>query len=84
MVRKKPTFKCDCGHLEDEHNWDAYSSFFGCCMFSMMVAYQQWDGSVEPDQWQCPCNRFQIDNLRFLEEMNARRETNIHRRSQIR
>ena len=71
MGKRKITFKCDCGHMENDHNWDPYSSFFGCCSFVNVT--QNLDGSLEPEQ--CPCNRFKIDNLRFLEELYAQRHT---------
>jgi len=81
MVRNKVEFKCDCGHMENEHNWDPWSSFFGICEHRQIVYLSNFDGSYEADEEHCPCNRFRVDNLRFLEELSAK---NIHRRSKSR
>ena len=76
-MMRKPKFKCDCGHLEDEHNWDAYSAFFGCCEKTFLCQLSNYDGSYELSEEHCPCNMFRIDNLRFLEETYVSRRHDI-------
>lgn len=73
MFAREMNFTCDCGHKEDDHEWDPYSSFFGMCKKSLILQVSDVDGTYMIDEDNCPCQRFRIDNLRFLEELNEQR-----------
>jgi len=65
----KAKYKCLCGHIEDVHNFDPYSAFFGCCHSIMIVKTKSDGSSYEPEEQVCRCDEFRPDTLRYVEDV---------------
>lgn len=56
-------FPCECEHRFVDHEWNPDSAFFGFCTVKECDQY-----SITTQQY-CPCQKYQADNLRYLESL---------------